>query len=823
MLGVALGVAVVVAVDLANESAWRAFTLSNQAMVGASTHQIVGGPRGLDEDLYTRLRLVEGLRNSAPVVEGLGRVPKLSETSFQLLGIDPFAENRFRVYQPSSLKDNTIRELLTGPPGVLLLDDDARQLGLKVGDSLTLNIGSKEYRLHLVGMLHPQDALQRTGLRHMLIMDISVAQEILGMQGRLSRIDIILPDDDMAQERLSRLLPAGVQLLPASNRNQAMAQMTRAFRLNLTAFSLLALVVGMFLIFNTMTFSVVQRRGHIATMRILGVTRREVFTLLLIESLVIAVVGTTIGLLLGMVLAQGLVHLVSRTINDLYFLLAVRGIELLPWSLVKGLALGMGATLLAALPAAFEATAAQPRRIQIRSGMETHLRRQAPRAARWGVMLLFLAAILMLLPGRGLLLSYAGLFTIIISFTLLTPQAILSLTAVMQPLMGLLFGILGRMAVRNVSASISRTAPAIAALAVAVSVTIGVGMMIGSFRVSFIDWLDQYLRSDIYISQAGQGSGRNPIPLDAALPARLAAVPGITWVGTGRRAYIESPAGVTEIFALDAPRRSFDGFQFTQGKPDTAWPLFRDQDAVLLSEPYAYHHKLQVGDTLRLHTDYGEQDFPIVGIYYDYGSDSGVVSMSLATYRRHWDDLAISSIGLYVDPKVNPEALVNQLEVMLADQPQLRIRSNHALRQASIAVFDRTFAITDVLRLLAVVVAFIGVLSALLALQLERGRELAVLRANGLTPRQLWGLVTTETGLIGACAGLLAIPLGLVLSLVLIHVVNRRSFGWSMQLVVDPGILLQALLLAIVAAVLAGLYPAYRMAGTSPALALRNE
>jgi len=192
-------------------------------------------------------------------------------------------------------------------------------------------------------------------------------------------------------------------------------------------------------------------------------------------------------------------------------------------------------------------------------------------------------------------------------------------------------------------------------------------------------------------------------------------------------------------------------------------------------------------------------------------------------YRQLWNDSRVYSLGLYLQPGVDVEALVTALYTRVAVEQQVRIRSNRTLRKSSIETFDQTFAITNVLRLLAVGVAFVGILSALMALQLEKGRELAILRATGMTPGQIWGLVTTQTGFMGVIAGLLAIPLGLMLAWVLIFVINRRAFGWSMEMVIPMGTIVDGLSLALIAALLAGIYPAWRMARVSPARALREE
>ena len=260
-----------------------------------------------------------------------------------------------------------------------------------------------------------------------------------------------------------------------------------------------------------------------------------------------------------------------------------------------------------------------------------------------------------------------------------------------------------------------------------------------------------------------------------------------------------------------------------EGEPAEAWDALATSGAVLVSEPFATLRGVAAGEAIALLTPDGPHRFPVAGVYYDYGSDQGAVLMDLATYRRLWHDRSVSGASVYAAPGVDAEELAAAIRRRTAPAQALLVRSNRALRELSLQIFDRTFVVTEVLRLLAGLVAFIGVLSALMALELERSRELGVLRANGLTPGQVWKLVTSETGLMGLAAGLLSIPVGLVLAAIMIYVINRRSFGWTLVMELPPGVLLEALALALGAALLAGLYPAWRMFRVSPAEALREE
>jgi len=272
---------------------------------------------------------------------------------------------------------------------------------------------------------------------------------------------------------------------------------------------------------------------------------------------------------------------------------------------------------------------------------------------------------------------------------------------------------------------------------------------------------------------------------------------------------------------MRVPRESLNAFRFREGNASDAWEALK-AGAVIVSDPYAYRHEVRKGDTVRLRTDRGEREFPVVGVYYDYSSDQGLVGILGETYDRYWDDRGVDSIGIRLSPGFPSDAAIGRIREIAGDRPVL-IRSNRSLREASLKVFDRTFAVTNVLRSLTILIAFVGVLNALMAIQMERGREHAILRAIGLTPRQAWGLVAGESAVIGLVAGILAVPLGAAQALVLIRFINRRSFGWTMQTVVDPWILLQAVALALAAALLAGLYPATRLARSSFSRALQEE
>ncbi|HEY3065895.1 MAG TPA: FtsX-like permease family protein [Methylomirabilota bacterium] len=827
VLGIALGVAVVLAVDLANTTARDAFALFADTIAGRATHVIVGGPSGVPEDVYRRLRVELGVRPSAPVVERDVSAPAYPGVAFHLLGVDPFAEPPFRSLgnpeTPGGLRPLAI--LLTRPNSVLVARDTARRLRIAAGDDLVIRVGIAHRRLTVVGELTPADELSAQAFESLLLTDIATAQELLSMGGRLSRIDLIVAPGAAARETLARIgavLPAGVDVVSARARADAVEQLTRAFRVNLSALSLLALVVGLFLVYNAMTFSVVQRRELFGVLRALGVGRREVFILVLGEALAIGIVATLLGVGLGIVLGHGLVRLVARTINDLYATITVSSLAVSPGALARAVALGIAGTVVAAIAPALEATVTSPRAVLARSVIERRARRAAPRLGLLGVVTVGAGWGILRMPGGGMPAAYAGLFAFLLGAALLTPVATILLVAGIRAVAGRALGMPARMAAGAVVQTLSRTSVALAALTIAVAATVGIGIMIQSFRETVVRWLEASLQADVYVSSPSLVSNRPDATLDPALAARLVSAPGVAHANRLRAVRVPSPGGAVQLVALDADARGYRGFRLKAGNANT----LRDDlaaGAVVVSEPFAYRRHLDVGSRVRLRTDRGEHDFAVAAVYYDYGSSEGTVLMSRAVYDRLWDDREISSLGLYAAPGVDVEALVASLRARAGADADVLIRSNRALRTASLAVFDRTFAVTIVLRHLATIVAFLGVLSALTALVLERSREVAILRAQGFTPREVWRLVTGQTAVMGLVAGVLAIPVGIGLALVLVFVINQRSFGWTLELEVPARVLAQAVLLSVGAAVLAGLYPARRLSRLGLPEALRGE
>lgn len=813
--GVALGVAVYVGVDLANDSARRAFDLSAAVVTGRTTHRLlpVGGP--LPDDAYRTLVLEHDVALAAPVVETGVALPGRSELNYPLLGVDPLSETGLRGFSGLVPGDTSSLARLIAEPGTVLVPEAlAERAGVAVGAPLTLAVrGGRLVEVEVVGILD-SDAAGAGDAEPPIVTDIATAQEIVGRIGTISRIDLRLDGD--AAARLAAALPAGTTLVPVETENASFAQLANAFRTNLRALGLLALVVGMFLIYGTMSFAIVQRRATFGVLRSMGLARRELIASVLLEALALGAVATLVGIVLGRLLANGLVDLVLDTIGDFSYGAAVSAVEPSPWIYVKGGVLGVGATLAAALVPAFEAARGAPAAVLRRAQLERRAHRNARVLALAAVPVLAAAAVLIGTTSRELLPGFGGLFCVLVAGAMLTPAATVLLMKACERPAGRALGIAGLLAVRGVSGSLSRTGVAVAALSVAVATVMGVGLMIGSFRASLVEWLGTTLTADLYLGFDESAE------LGAAEVAALRRIDGVAGLTLSRTVQLPTDAGEVIVRAIE-PGPAGYGLELVAGTPADAFDSLAAGDAVLIAEPFAFARELAVGEELVLPSGSGPAHLRVAGIYRDYNAGGGSLVMGLARYRSLYDDERLSGVGVQVADGHDVAKIERAVRSALAEQGGLRVRSSALLERISLEVFDRTFKITEVLRVLAGIVAFLGVLSALLSIELERAREIAVLRALGFVPRELTATLLVQTGLLGAAAGIAAMPLGMVLAALLVHVINRRSFGWTMDFVVTAGPLVSGLALAVGAALLAGLYPAYRAGRAQLGGALREE
>lgn len=805
--GIGLGVAAVLAVELANSSARAAFLLSAQHLQGKATHRLSVPGASLPDAIYVELQRQSGAPPMAPVVNGWVQIEG-SEGRFQLVGFDLFAATPFRdrlVNAPVNV--GFTADWLTQSGAMMLDAATAHTLDVVNGDTLNVNYRGNTFPLNV---LHIEK--QHGGAGHdLLLVDIATAKSVLDMANRLSHVDLIL--DAESEYWIRQRIPASVKLETIAEQAQGVTRLSAAFELNLTAMSLLALLVGMFLIFNAVTFSIVQRRTLFGRLRAIGVTPWELFSLILLETALLAIVGIALGILLGVWLGQGLTRLVSATISELYYDISVAALQLRWQAVAIAASLGAAATLMSTIVPAWYAARTPPLTTLSRIAIERLVHRGVPVWALLGLVLLLSGLLLALaLPG-GVIMSFSGLFLLVLGAAMMTPVGIRALHRVLAhaPLSGI-----WSMGIRDLDRHLSRLGVAVAALMVALSASVGVGVMVESMRDSVNSWLTNLLSADLYVAAEAFDEGAY---LPAPITKQLSQLDSVAAFSRYRDRTLPLAGRQVELVGAHLAVPSRPGFALLSGA-SSAWKKF-DGGAALVSEPLAYHLGLAPGSSLILPTPTGPVTVPVAAVFRDYASEHGRVFINEQVYRKYWPEQQVSTMALFAR-NADVATMRRDIRKLTADYP-LVLTPAYSILKESMAVFDRTFRVTEALRAISLAVAFIGVLSALMALQLERGREYAVLRALGLTRGQIAKLIVGESLLMGLLAACLAIPVGMLMAWVLIESVQQRAFGWTMPFSIDGSLLLQTLLVGLLAAGLGAIYPAWRSAHRDPAPALRED
>ncbi len=824
LLGIAIGVAVMLGIDLANENAMASFRRSVEVVTGRATHQISGGPNGMADSLAAWV-LKQPRLKAAPVIEYVAACREAEKDALHILGVDPFQEAPFREYstltseQQTTAFDESGLQVLLVPGAALVSENFLQKYAIVAGDTIHVLVGSQWRELIVVGKIS-EALLARMGFDHLAICDISTAQELLGKIGYVDRIDLIASPERLVQ--LREVLPPTLQISPPSGRTQRVDDVLRSFRLNLTALSFLAVFVGMFLIYNTMLFTVIQRRKQLGILRCLGVTPKQILSTALLEALTLGVIGTTLGLALGIVLAQYTTKAVSSTISELYVFLKVEGVALQPLLLCKAFGLGLMTTLIATAVPALEAASTSAATAVRRSSLESRAGKWTPKLALLGVFWVCAAIAAYLITESfwgGLLVALsAGLAAICF-----TPLLSVALTKRLSPLSLKHAGQPGLLATRGIRAALSRTAVAIAALMLSLAMLLGMRLMITSFRGSVDTWMNQVLEGDVYIATSGFNAAKWQAHMDPEFIAWLEPQPEIEAInlyGVTEYEYRNKPIFLINTSAAVLEERTRFLFQHNESREN--WQRVRAGE-VLISETFARRFDKNAGDTLALKTPHGMSVFHIADVFIDYSFEQGQVLVDRETYRKHWGPPHANNLGIFLKPEVNREAYITSLRRGVAGRFEVMISSRRELREEVLRIFNQSFAITNVMQVLTAIVAFIGIISAIMSLLVERTRELGILRAIGMSLAQLRRMVFLESGLMGTIAGLIALPTGTAFAVILIYVINLRTFNWTIALQWEGAAFLQTFALAVLTSLIAAIYPLTRLKQIPIAGAMREE
>jgi putative ABC transport system permease protein len=817
LLGVALGVGSIVCIQVINENAVAAFAAGIQAVSGEADLSVVGRTPTFPEALYAEVLAEAGVRVAWPLYRVDVALAEGDGVFLDVLGVDLTAPLRL----PWRGEPADLAAALDRPGWIAVTPALARRMGWTLGRAFEVSSGSRRARLTVGALVDFQQRSPQASSR-LAVMDIAHAQDLLGRPGELQQIDVgVAEGTDPAEvaARLAARLGPGVEVLTPAQREERAAGLLGAFRLNLTALSLISLFVGVFLVHSSTQAALVRRRVELGALRCLGATRGQVLALVLAEVVALGGLGVGAGIPLGYWAARAHVDVVSATLTNLYLLEGIESLRVPAWILGVAAAVGVGGAVAGALGPALDMSRRDPRALL--ATFTLHERAHTLAGPLAGAAVLLLAGSAAWYRWGGFRWRPAGFvlgLALLLAVPLVTPALVRGVAGLARVRA---FG--WGLSLRGLGAQLQTTAFAVAALAVAVSMLVGITVMIESFRRTLEVWVRTTVQADVYVTTRSWGrGGGGAATLDDRLVAALAAHPGVRFVDRLRKLVAQAGDRRIAVSGVDMalPGRE-ERFALLAGDPATAVRRAREEGAVLVSEPLARKTGLGVGQSVALGGPHGELRFPIAGIYYDYSTEGGAVVMDLATMGDRFGPGAVQSLALYLEPGGDPERMVDEVRARFAGAP-LVVRSNRRLREEIFTIFDQTFAVTRILQGMSLLIAVSGITLTLLILARERAAELALCRALGARRDQLFRVFVGQglgMGLLGVGLGLLG---GAALAGILILVINRAYFGWTIQAHPAWAPVAEEVVLILGAAVLASLYPALR-ASRTPATELSRE
>lgn len=816
LFGVALGVAAVLSIQILHASSVGAFEGTLRAVGGDADLFVTGAAPTLPE---TALPAVLGDPHVARATPSLQvDVALVGEDGFflDLVGFDFLAAVDLPWDRPPAEAGDPLFE-----PGWCAVSPElAARFGWEVGDRFRVSSGSRTIDLRVGALVDFRRITPLAGTR-LVVTDIAQAQHATGLAGRVDRIDVVLregADPESARRSIeARLGPGFRAVTPRERRDEAVGLMG-AFRLNLTALSLVSVVVGAFLVHSATRAALVRRRAEFGLLRALGATRGQVAGLILAEAALLGGLGTAAGIPLGIFAARANLDVVSSTVTNLYLLQEVERAVVPPALWLLAAAVGLGGALLGALGPALDMSRREPRALL--GSFSLHERigsAAAPLAAVAAGLLALAGAVHALAPAGWRPAGFVSGVLLLVALPLASPLAIVLAARLLHPRR---FGL--RWGVHTLGARLQTTAVAVAAVAVTASMLIGITIMIGSFRRTVEVWIDGTLVADVYVTSDSWRRARGDAWLDPALVDAIAARDSVERVYRLRQYRVYSDGRRIALGGSDlAADPELGALELLEGDPREALRRVAEDGAVVVTEPLARKAGLGAGDVLPVDTPGGRIELPVAGVAYDYSSEAGGALMDLDAFEKLFGPGPVSNLALFLAPGVDPEDEVRRLRERFSDLP-LEIRSNRTIREEVFRIFDQTFAITRILQAIALLIAVAGIALTLIVLARERVAELALYRALGATRAQILRVFLGKgLGLATLGLGLGAIG-GLALAAVLIWRINRDAFGWTIAVHWPVAALVEQVATILAAGAAASFYPALR-AGRTPATELSRE
>jgi putative ABC transport system permease protein len=837
VIGIALGVAVLVAVVTVNQAIVGSFGATLERISGKVHLEVKGGDTGLDEALQDKVRAVAGVRFATPVVE---RTLDLADKPGEILAIlginfteDPKALQALYDLDASELRakkegagvkqefDEDPLAMLDVPRQIVVTQAFAQKHGVAMGGTVDLMTKDGRQPFTIFGVVEAKGPMKAFG-GSLAIMDYMDAQEVFGLGRRVDRLDVAIdrPAEpgriEQVETALQQALGGKFDVERPSRRQQRQEHLLRSFKLALTIGAGIALIVGMFLIYHTLSISVAQRRSEIGILRATGAVRGQIVRLFTLEGAVFGLVGALLGLGFGAILARVMLNQSAASISEIYVRVHVYDARVPSWVMAAGVVVGVTCSALAALVPAWRASRLSP--VETIRTLAQHLH-PAPglgfTAREYAGLGCFALAPLATLPPPIDGFPFFGLtslFLIVLGTTLLARWAVIASNRVLGPLVSRAFGIEGRLAADNVSRSAGKGAVTAASLMVGLSMVLASTVMVHSMRQSIDAWVMQAVPADLFVTAGSKLGGIQNQPLDPELAKEIARLPGVEGVDLVRLRNVDFMHSRIILLSLDGAIR----FKHKTSWPITRWVGNRDTvmqrmqagEGVIVAETLAHRFGQHPGGTIELQTIHGRVSFPIIAATTDYSSDQGAVFIDRKLYMRHWQDDQVDTFEPYLLPGADVNQVRDEIVKRWGAKYHLFVLTNREFRNEIGKMIDRLFSVTGALEFVTVIISLLSVVNTLLTAILDRMREIGVLRAIGMLRRQLAKVILVESLCLAVVGAALGIAVGCVNGYLVITVVNTQDTGWQVPPLYPVATMLGYAALLVAVGVLAAVYPA---------------
>jgi putative ABC transport system permease protein len=802
IIGIALGIGLFTGVKVASDRAISSFESDIKGLSPYSNHEILD-ISGIDfnEQIYRETHRLED--DSFPVLKTFGYIPELKET-IDINGIYTVKAIRFLKLSPGEIDIEKFYKELNG---VLITKKFSDRYSLKKGDLLKPLIYDKEYVLKIIDILDSESLLINT-----VIMDIGNFQEYFNKTGYLTKVD--LATDEKTAVEISKILPFNLRIEKKAEVFKNQKSLIASFRYNLQFVSLIAILVGIFLLYSTVFISVVKRRTEIGILRALGTDRKTVIMLFTIQGMVLGLIGSVFGIIFGQLAAYFSVIAVEKTISTMYSTISISDYMITRQDTMTALALGILLSLIASAIPSLEASKIRPHESSREGSFEGKYRGYQKAFSLGGVFFICSGLILSYLdyiytPFEFPVLAYLGILFIIAGFTFFSPFFLSIVLKIIKKPSEKIFRAIGKITLGDMRGNVYRFSVAIMSVAISSALIIALFTLIFSLRNSLKGWIQKYITADVYIKPASCKSNYCFYPLSEEVIKIVKNSPEVAGVDKFRALQLElfGKKVIAGFADIEIKRRYSVKRYFDREYDEILKEMESDKKIAGISDYLSIKYGLKKGDFIDINTPKGKEVFTINDISASYSATSGFIYIDRKWLKKYWGLDDATQFSVYVKKGVDVNQFIHKLKERLSPNYSLEIMNNQELRQKILDIFNKSFAITYSIEIIAIIVSLIGVINTLLSLVLERKREISIIRYLGGSWKQIQQNLILSAGIVGVTGIFLGTLIGPLMSIIFIHVVNKISFGWEIHFDMPYFYLLLVTLILFLTTLSAGLLP----------------